>query len=90
MTIGLVLVYDPRGHTFESWSALMCEAYASQQLEMNVTEEKWKEFALGLMNIAIFNDGSLPSPYAYSKWNDWAEEIINVINQPRGNGNGIS
>jgi hypothetical protein len=86
MTIGLALVYDPRGHTFESWAALMCESYASQQLEMNVPEEKWKEFAVGLMNIAIFNDGSLPSPYAYDKWDNWAEEVVNVVNQARPNG----
>ena len=35
------LVYDPRFHTFESWSSLMCEAYAPQQLQIGVTEENW-------------------------------------------------
>jgi len=83
MAIGLGLIYDPRGHTFESWAALMCEAYASQQLQMNVTEENWKDFALGLMGIAIIENGSIPSPYAYDKWNIWAEETVNVVNQTR-------
>ena len=86
MTVGLALVYDPRGHTFESWSALMVESYASQQLQINLPEDKWQEWALGMMNIAIFNDGSLPSPYVYSKWNDWAEEVVNVVNQQKNNG----
>jgi hypothetical protein len=84
MAIGLI--YDPRGHTFESWSTLIVEAYAEQQLQMNVPEANWQEWGLGLMNVAIFNNGSIPSPYAYSNWNDWAEEVVNVVNQPRNNG----
>ena len=86
MAIGLALVYDPRGHTFESWSSLMVESYASQQLQIGITEDNWQDWAVGMMNIAIFNDGSLPSPYAYSNWQQWAEEVVNVVNQPKGNG----
>jgi hypothetical protein len=45
--MALELVYDPRGHSFESWSSLMVEAYAAQQLEMNVSESNWQNFAVG-------------------------------------------
>jgi len=83
MALGLPLVYDPRGHTFESWSALMVEGYAGQQLQMNVPEDKWYDFATGLMAVEIFQNDGLPSPFAFSKWNDWAEAVVNVVNQPR-------
>ena len=83
MAEGLALVYDPRGHTFESWSSLMIEAYASQQLQMNVPEDKWIDFATGMMGISIFQNDALPNPYGFSKWNEWAEEVVNVVSQPR-------
>jgi hypothetical protein len=83
MAIGIGLVYDPRGHTFESWSALMVEAYASQQLQMNVSEENWNSFASGMMAIDIFQNDGIPNPSMFSKWNEWAEAVVNVVNQPR-------
>jgi hypothetical protein len=80
---GQALIYDPRGHTFESWSSLMVEAYASQQLQMNVPEDKWLDFATGMMAIDIFQNDALPSPYLFSNWHDWAEEVVGVVTQPR-------
>ena len=56
----LALVYDPRGHTFESWSALMCEAYAAQQLQIDSTEEHWKDWAAGLKAIDVFVNEGIP------------------------------
>ena len=83
MALGLPLVYDPRGHTFESWSALMVEAYAAQSLQTNVPEDKWVDFALGMMANDIFQNDALPSPYLFSKWNDWATEVVGAVTQPR-------
>ncbi len=79
--MALALVYDPRGHSFESWSALMCEAYAGQQLAINVPENKWRDWASGIMAIDLFQNNSVPDPYLYSDWHDWAEALVNVVNQ---------
>lgn len=79
----LGLVYDPRGHTFESWSALMVEAYASQQLQMNLTEDNWKDFATGMLAIGLFNNDAIPQPESFNKWNEWAEAVVNIVNHPR-------
>lgn len=78
----LGLVYDPRGHTFESWSALMIEAYAEQQLQMGLTENKWQEFAQGMLLMDVFNNDAMPQPSAFSNWKDWAQEVVNVVNAP--------
>jgi hypothetical protein len=77
----LALVYDPRGHSFESWSALMCEAYAAQQLAINIKEEKWRDWATGIMAIDVFQNNSVPDPYLFNNWRDWAENLVNVVNQ---------
>ena len=79
----LGLVYDPRGHTFESWSALMVEAYASQQLQMGLTEEKWQEFANSMLAMELFNNSAIPQPSAFDKWNEWAEAVVNVVSHPK-------
>jgi len=35
------LIYDPRYHDFESWASLMCEAFASNQLEIPDKNTNW-------------------------------------------------
>ena len=81
--MALALVYDPRWHTFASWSELMCEAYAAQQLEINAQEENWKAWAAGLKGIDVFQNEAIPSPYIYENWQDWAQAVVNAVN-PRG------
>ena len=78
--MALPLVYDPRYHTFESWSSLMIEGYAAQQLQIGVSEDNWHEFAAGMMGIDIFQNESLPSPYLFENWQDWVEQVINAVN----------
>ena len=77
----IALVYDPRGHTFESWAALMVEAYSTQQLQMGLPEDKWQEFATSLLAIDVFNNDAVPQPYAFDRWNEWAEAVVNTVNQ---------
>jgi len=73
-------VYDPRMHTFESWSALMCEAYAQQQLQIGVSEDNWKDFAAGMKAIDVFQNEGIPGPYVFENWYDWAEAVVNAVN----------
>jgi hypothetical protein len=73
-------VYDPRMHTFESWAALMCEAYAQQQLQIGVSEDNWKDFAAGMKAIDVFQNEAIPGPYVFENWYDWAEAVVNAVN----------
>lgn len=79
--MALALVYDPRYHTWDSWSSLMCEAYAAQQLSMKTPEEGWKEWAAGLKTIDIFVNEGIPGPYIYENWQDWAQALVGAVNQ---------
>jgi len=79
-SLPLALIYDPRYHTWESWSDLMCEAYAASQLQMNTTEEEWKGWATGLAGIDVFQNDSMPDPYTFEQWQDWATALVNAVN----------
>lgn len=76
----IALIYDPRYHTFESWAALMCEAYAAQQLAIPSAMTNWQEWAAGLKAIDIFNNEAVPGPYVFSNWQDWAAALVNAVN----------
>ena len=80
--MAIALVYDPRYHTWESWTSLMCEAYAAQQLSQNTPEEEWKQWAAGLKAIDLFVNEGIPSPYIYENWQDWATALVGAVNQP--------
>ena len=82
--MSLAILYDPRGHTFESWSSLMVEAYAAQQLVINATEDEWKDWGARLMAVNLFEADSIPSPYAYDNWQDWAMALVNIVNNTNG------
>ena len=80
--MALALVYDPRFHTFESWASLMCEAYAGQQLMTPTKDTNWQEWGAGLKAIDLFENNAIPGPYVFNDWQEWAQALVNIINQP--------
>ena len=80
MATDLALIYDPRGHTFESWAALMCEAYAAQQLMIPYPMMDWKEWANGLCALDVFMNNGIPNAIGYEDWQDWAQALVGIVN----------
>ena len=76
----IALVYDPRHHTFESWAALMCEAYAGQQLQIPGPDVDFKSWGAGLKAIDIFANEAIPEPYLFDDWQEWATALVNAVN----------
>lgn len=76
----IALIYDPRYQTFESWAALMCEAYAGQQLQVPGPDLDWKSWGVGLKAIDIFANEGIPDPYGFDEWFDWAAALVNAVN----------
>jgi hypothetical protein len=79
--MALAVIYDPRGHTFESWAALMCEAYAAQQLAIPDARTDWRLWGEGLKGIDIFGVDGIPAPGAFNDWQLWAQALVNAVNQ---------
>ena len=76
----IALVYDPRYHTFESWAALMCEAYAGQQLQIPGPDVDFKSWGAGLKAIDIFANEGIPEPYLFDDLQEWASALVNAVN----------
>ena len=79
--MAISLIYDPRGHTWDSWQALMVEAYASQPLQMNVSETNWREWGQHLLSVAYLNDNGIANPELFENWQEWAQHLVNIVNQ---------
>lgn len=77
---GPALIYDPRGHTFESWAALMVELYAAQQLEVPTQLTDWQLWGEGLKAIDVFTNEAIPGTRNFANWVDWAEALVNAVN----------
>lgn len=80
---GVALVYDPRGHTFDSWASLMCELYAAQQLEIPTPFTDWKLWGNGIRAIDVFANEAIPMTDNFDDWFKWAEELVNAVNPQR-------
>jgi len=78
--LNVALVYDPRGHTFDSWGCLMCELYAAQQLEIPSPQTDWKIWGNGIRAIDVFGNEAIPMTDAFNNWQDWAQELVNAVN----------
>lgn len=76
----VALVYDPRGHTFDSWAALMCELYAAQQLEIPTPYTDWKLWGNGIRAIDVFANEAIPMTDNFADWQQWAQELVNAVN----------
>jgi hypothetical protein len=80
MALNPALIYDPRFQTFESWASLMCELYASQQLETPTLHTDWKTWGNGLSAIDVFTNEAIPRTENFNDWHDWAEALVSAVN----------
>lgn len=78
--LNVAQVYDPRFHTFDSWASLMCELYATQQLEIPTPHTDWKMWGNGIRAIDVFANEAIPMTDAFNNWQDWAQQLVNAVN----------
>jgi hypothetical protein len=76
---GASLIYDPRGHTFDSWASLMCELYATQQLAIPNANTDWRQWGEGLKAIDVFTNEGIPGPAVFQDWQDWAQAVVGAV-----------
>ena len=80
MALNPALIYDPRGHTFDSWACLMCEAYAPQNIEIPMRNTDWRLWGDGLRAIDVFANQAIPSTSNFDNWMDWAQALMAAVN----------
>lgn len=69
-------VYDPRGHTWDSWCALMAELFAANQLG-TAPEDQWRNWADAMSGIGRFP--GVPSSIGFATWQEWASALNNAL-----------
>ena len=76
----MVILYDPRYQTFQSWASLLVEQFASNQLEIPNDSTDWKLWGDGLKAIDIFANEAVPSTSSFENWEDWASALLLAVN----------
>ena len=67
------MAYDPRGMSFERWSALTAQSllpYGS--VASSAQEETWKQWGESVKNVPALQARSVPSTRGFSDWQSWA------------------
>lgn len=70
--------YDPRGHTWESWCALMAELFAPQQLG-TMPEDRWREWGDAMAGNGYFMSSNIPDSRSFAEWKDWAASLVGIM-----------
>jgi len=73
-----MIVYDPRGHSWDTWCSLMAELFASNQLG-TIPETKWRTYADALNGIGYFVNSAIPDQRNYKTWQEWATALSGVM-----------
>ena len=70
-----MIVYDPRGHSWDTWCALMAELFASNQLG-TLPEDRWREWGNAVAGIGYFMESGIADTRGFETWQDWATHLV--------------
>jgi hypothetical protein len=73
-----MIIYDPRGMTWDQYNKLMEELFAGQQLG-HVDETNWRQFADGMNGIGYFVQSGIPDHRACATWQEWAQMMVGIM-----------
>ena len=73
-----MVVYDPRGMTWDQYNKLMAELFAGNQLGF-VPEEKWRDWVDGMNGIGYFVNSNIPDARNFDNWQDWAQQLVGIM-----------
>ena len=73
-----MVVYDPRGMTWDGWCALMAELFASNQLG-TLPEERWREWGDAVSGIGYFESSGIADTRNFDTWQDWAFHMVGTM-----------
>lgn len=71
---------DPRGMGLKEWADAVIlslgDVWAYGRLD---DETRWQDWAVGLVRATPFSQRSLPDPYQFSDWRDWAMRVYPML-----------
>jgi hypothetical protein len=66
---------------FTDWAKAMMIANSFTSTMGPADEESWQDWAANFVNLPRIETLSLPHPYLYSNWRDWAEGVAIAMTQ---------
>lgn len=77
-----IIEFSPEGSTWADWNGNFLHYFGEEPIPYYVDEKMWKEVAQSITQLATFNNYALPDPDEFENWQDWANELITVVNGP--------
>lgn len=74
-----MVVYDPRGMTWDQYVKLMAELFAPSQLGY-VDEDHWRDWVDGMNGIGYFVQSGVPDHRGFEDWQSWAQSLVGIMN----------
>jgi len=74
-----MVTYDPRGMEWPLYCSLMAELFSANDIG-TVPEDRWREWVDGINGIGFFTQSGIPDQKLYATWQEWAEQMVGVMN----------
>ena len=67
---------DPKGLTWRDWaSSVILAVNDAWSLGQPPDVTQWQNWAMGLVRASPFTQRTLPDPFGFDNWRDWAERV---------------
>lgn len=71
---------QPEHLTFQKWfDAVSLLNPSGWSLGTVLDESKWREYAVGLVRAQPFATRTLPDPYQFTNWRQWADRVYPLL-----------
>ena len=71
---------DPHGLTLKDWAdSVILTVPNSWLLGRLDSDDRWQEWATGLVRAGSFSQRNLPNPYNFTDWKDWAMRVYPML-----------
>ena len=75
---------DPRGMDWQDWASSVILAVGDAwSFGVPPSEPEWRNWSLGLVRASPFTQRTLPDPYQFDDWREWAMRVYPAL---EGNG----
>jgi hypothetical protein len=71
--------FSPEYSTWEDWNGNFIIYYGQLNIP-HTSEENWKDTANVIASTLTFTAFPVPMPDTYENWQDWANEVVTIIN----------
>jgi hypothetical protein len=73
------MIIDPRGMSIQQWFDAVILDTGSDWAFGKLLDDDWQEFATGFVRAPPFVQRTLPDPYRFDDWREWAMRTVTMM-----------